>query len=211
MCVWLREESLMELLCVGSGMQSVLTDSWTGPSGAQGPKATCAQILTFLTSATLTLQKRICREAIAARLLDSGAPTLKKKRFSRGTQWRFYGEKGNNRDIKQRITPAPSDGVQMGGMFFKDLRTHGDVLRQGVCASCIPHQERLFTARVCASLSALSQGSAEESLGEQRKTNRGPWNMSCEKRSLKVEMISTHKCHLVTFTFKYLLCVCVHV
>lgn len=55
----------------------------------------------------------------------------------------------------------------MGGMFFKDLRAHGDVLRQGVCASCIPHQEQLFTARGCASLSALSQGSAEESLGEQ--------------------------------------------
>lgn len=54
-----------------------------------------------------------------------------------------------------------------GGTFFKDLRAHGDVLRQGVCASCIPHQEQLFTALVCVSLSALSQGSAEEGLGEQ--------------------------------------------
>lgn len=55
----------------------------------------------------------------------------------------------------------------MGGTFSKDLRTHWDVLRQGGCASCIPYQEQLFTARACASLSVLSQGNAEESVGEQ--------------------------------------------
>lgn len=84
----------MELLCVGSGMQSVPTDWGTGPSGAQGPKTTCAQILTFLTSATLTLQKWGCREAIAARLLDSRAPTLKKEKVFKGDTMKVLWREG---------------------------------------------------------------------------------------------------------------------